>query len=137
MGILNEMEEIVRKMYFIDKKTGRLVQKPFQKGLLVSIRSIIELFKELKSDGLQYLLTTRVNQDVLENSFSSLRYMGGNNTHPSASNFCERICLLCVSKNIDFVLTNPSVEYSEESQFLSSDIIDGALDEISPPQGKY
>ena len=137
MGILNEMEEIVKKMYFIDKKTGRLVQKPFQKGLLVSIRSIIELFKELKSDGLQYLLTTRVNQDVLENSFSSLRYMGGNNTHPSASNFCKRIGLLCDSKNIHFVATNPYVKYSEESQFLSSDIIDGALDEVSTPQGKY
>ena len=52
MGILNEMKEIVKKMYFIDKKTGRLVQKPFQKGLLVSIRSIIELFKEVKNDGL-------------------------------------------------------------------------------------
>ena len=137
MGILNEMKEIVKKMYFMDKKTGRLVQKPFQKGLLVSIRSIIELFKELKSDGLKYLLTTRVNQDVLENSFSSLRYMGGNNTHPSASNFCERIRLLCVLKNIHFVVTNPSVEYSEESQFLSSDIIDGAPDEVSIPQGKY
>ena len=89
MGILHDMETIVSAMYFIDKKTGGLVQKPFQKGLVVSIRSVVDLYNELKSEGLTYLLTTRVNQDVLENTFSSLRYMEGNNTHPSASNFCE------------------------------------------------
>ena len=137
MGILHDMEALVNNMFFTNKKTGLLVQKPFQKGLLVSIKSVIGLFKELQSEGLTYILTTRVNQDALENSFSSLRYMGGNNTHPSASNFCERIRLLCVSKNIQFVVTNPSVEYSNECQFLSSDIIDKALDEISNTEGKH
>ena len=137
MGILNEMEEIVKKMYFIDKKTGRLVQKPFQKGLLVSIRSIIELFKELKSDGLQYLLTTRVNQDVLENSFSSLRYMGGNNTHPTGANVCDRLRLLCVSKNTSYVVNKPSVEIQEASQFLTAEILDELAEEFSFTPGSY
>ena len=34
-------------------------KKPFQKGLLCSIKSTIELFHEMKEEGVKYILTKR------------------------------------------------------------------------------
>ena len=82
-------------------------KKPFQTGILVTIESIIALHRELKSEGFPYLMTARANQDALESTFSSLRYMGGNCSHPTAANCCDRICLLCLSKSEKFVVENP------------------------------
>ena len=49
------------------------------------------MYNELKNEGIIFLLTSRINQDALENTFSSLRYMGGNNCHPSAVECINRI----------------------------------------------
>ena len=51
---------------------------PFQHGILCGIQSIRSLLKEVKQEGWQYLLTARLNQDVLENFFSQIRGLGGN-----------------------------------------------------------
>ena len=110
---------------------------PFQAGILVSIKSVIALYNELKSEGVEYLLTTRVNQDILENNFSKTRYMGGNNTHPTAANVCDRLRLLCVSKNTSYVVNNPSVEIQEASQFLTAEILDELAEEFSFTPGSY
>ena len=105
------------------------MQKPFQAGFIVSIKSIKQLHNDLKGDGAPYLLTTHVNQDTLENTFSTLRYMGGDNNHPTAANVCERIRLLCLSKNIQLIVKDPSVEYDGEPQFLTSEI----MEELNEP----
>ena len=89
MKALRDMADLVSKMHFINKK-GKAVKMPFQAGILVSIKSIFELYDELKKEGASYILTSRVNQDILENTFSKVRYMGGNNTHPTAANVCDR-----------------------------------------------
>ena len=51
---------------------------PFQYGILCGIKSLRSLFKEVKNEGWEYLLTARLNQDVLENFFSQIRGLGGN-----------------------------------------------------------
>ena len=98
----------------------------------MSIKSTIELYHEMKNEGVSYLLTSRLNQDALESTFSTIRYMGGHNSHPTAVEFCDRLRMLLVSKDARFVVSNPAVEYNEENQqFVSSEII-GNIEEILP-----
>lgn len=51
--------------------TGKTVLQTFQKGLLISCQSLQLLFQDLKEKyDIKYILTHRLNQDVLENFFS-------------------------------------------------------------------
>ena len=70
-----------------------------------------------------------MNQDALENQFSSVRYMGGSNSHPTASLFCDRISMLCVSKNIKIVLENSAVELEgeQDENTISADLLDEGI----------
>ena len=136
MKILHEMADLASNMHFINRK-GRNVKMPFQAGILVSIKSITELYNELKSEGVTHILTSHVNQDLLENMFSKVRYMGGNNSHPTAANVCERIRMLCVSKHIKFVVDNPSVEVEKDSDMLSAKIFEELSEDFSTASGKY
>ena len=108
------MQDLVTKMYFRNDKTGGLVRKPFQYGILASINSTISLFHELKDEGVKYFLTKRVNQDCLESFFSCVRGIGGSNSHPSPSEVIRRIRKLCVSKNIDHVIDLCNVENTDK-----------------------
>ena len=69
MKSLYAMKELVSLMYFRGGKNGNLCRKPFQSGIIASIKSTIALYLELKQEGIDYLLTTRVNQDVIESFF--------------------------------------------------------------------
>ena len=97
LQILTDMEEVTKNMFFLNNK-GRLVQQPFQTGIPVSIKSIKNLYQELKSEGVSFMLTSKVNQGTLENHFSGVRYVSGSDSHPTASMFSDRIKMLCVSK---------------------------------------
>jgi hypothetical protein len=73
-------------------KTGKQV---FQKGILVSIKSLQTLFSEMSSKyGISYILTYKINQDALENFFSQIRSVGGTDAHPTPLNCIYRIRLL-------------------------------------------
>ena len=61
----------MRNTSFLNSK-GRLVKQPFQTGIIVSIQSVRHLYHELRAEGISYLLTSKVNQDALENIFSSI-----------------------------------------------------------------
>ena len=76
------MNDLVSNMYFLNEK-GKLTRKPFQSGIIVSIRSTVAIYKILEEGNVQYVLTTRLNQDCLENVFSLLRFLGGHGTHPT------------------------------------------------------
>ena len=60
---LTDMRELVNNMYF-HSSSDKLVQKPFQCGILISIESTISLYKELREEGASFLLTSRVNQEI-------------------------------------------------------------------------
>jgi hypothetical protein len=64
--ILKETSEVVSKMIVGNHKS--LI--PFQKGILLSNNSLTELYQYLHSEyNLEYILTYRLNQDILENFF--------------------------------------------------------------------
>ena len=109
-----------------------LKKKPFQTGIIVSIKATLDLYEELKTEGFSFLLTSRLNQDSLENVFSQLRALGGNNTHPSSVQTINRIRILCLSKSVNEIVSNSSVEMSNEDTFLSVDLLDELHLDIHP-----
>lgn len=124
------MQDLVSRMYFKTSK-GNLGKKQFQSGIAVSIKATLDLFYELKGQGIPWFLTSRINQDGLENLFSTLRLMGGNDSHPSAKDFATRMRNLCLTKNINLVVNNPSVELSDKDEFISSALLDSATDNVT------
>ena len=92
---LEEQDELLDKLYDTINtmrvirftKTGKKYKGlyPFQNGILMSINALKGLFTDLEDDfHITHIYTTRLNQDVVENSFSILRGIGGTNTNPTA-----------------------------------------------------
>ncbi len=71
---------------------GKRVHMPWQRGFMISCSSILRLHDELKNKyGTPYILTSRLNQDVTEGTFSVLRRMGGTYTNPTPLSFAQRL----------------------------------------------
>ncbi|KAF0746291.1 THAP-type domain-containing protein, partial [Aphis craccivora] len=66
---------------------------PFQTGILVANASLRNLLIDIKNNynDISYIMTRRVNSDVLENLFSYLKGMVGSNTHMTPIEF--KYCL--------------------------------------------
>ena len=110
---LAEMKILIENMKFLDKPMRR-VQLPFQKGILISIKSTNELFADLKSEtglNIKHLMTNRLNQDFLENRFSRLRGVGGDKTHPGPVCFMNRMkSLALIISDAASLVAKPNVE---------------------------
>lgn len=73
---------------------------PFQNGILLSNKSLLGLYEYLRqSYNVQYIITTKLNQDVLENFFSFIRSMGRTNDHPDALQFIYRMRWFVMGKH--------------------------------------
>ena len=92
--LFNEVYETVKTM----RCQGKNYLQTFQKGILMYINGTRHLLDILKDNGLNYLLTSKINQDALENLFCQLRSRGGLNDHPSPLNALHRFCLLYTSR---------------------------------------
>lgn len=60
---------------------------PCFNGLLQTIEGVLQLYVDVVTDKSSFLLTSRLNQDPIENLFGVLRRRSGNNTNPSAKEF--------------------------------------------------
>ena len=58
---LRKMELLIQNIYFVNRKS----KLPFQWGILAGIKSLRCLLKELQSEGLNYILTSRLNQGCI------------------------------------------------------------------------
>ena len=65
----------------------------FQKGILISNNSLKMLLEYVNEHyEMKYILTNRLNQDVLEHFFGAIRGNGGGlNDHPSQKQFIYRL----------------------------------------------
>lgn len=119
---LKEQDEALDKLHHLIltmRVKGQKNLLPFQKGFLISINSIRGLFKELKSDGYSYILTYRLNQDVLESYFSQIRGIGRFYDHPLPTTVTQRIKSLILCKNVSEVINSKNC-LSEEDVTLSA-----------------
>lgn len=77
---LSEQSNIVKSMMNTMKGMKVAMKNylfPFQKGILVSCQSLLNLYEFLNTEfGLKYIMTYRLNQDGLEHLFGYLRQMG-------------------------------------------------------------
>jgi hypothetical protein len=85
--------EVIRGLKFSNNDTW----KPVQNGIQLSTSTIIDLHRTLVVSGdSKFLLTSRLNQDALENVFSQVR--GKGDTHPSVVNFRYNLRAVCLSQ---------------------------------------
>ena len=61
---------------------------------------------------------------LIENTFSQIRAMGGNNFHPNSLETINRIRTLCFTKNVKEIIINPSIEVLDDDEFLSVNMVD-------------
>lgn len=86
--ILSDIDQLIFKL----RTPNKSCLLPFQKGILINNTSLRSLFEDMqKTYGTDYILTHRLNQDVLENMFSVIRAKGGLHDHPTATEFSYRL----------------------------------------------
>lgn len=111
--ILDKMNEFVRNM----RTPNRSTLLPFQKGILLTNQSLKQLLQYMKEQyssdtfTVEYIITRRLSQDILENFFSYIRSMGATNDHPSPVELQNRLkwyilgkhsgCALSMKKNTE------------------------------------
>jgi hypothetical protein len=94
LQVLNEVQETIMSLRRPEKQSIQL----FQKGILMSIASVKILFSEMRRRyDAKYILTYKVNQDVLENHFGRIRCWGGSD-HPTPIESLRRIKLIMLGK---------------------------------------
>ena len=74
-AILDQMEDFLTKFAVFNKDGSiKYARQPWQWGISCSIKATKKLHKDLVKNGnFSFILTSRLNQDCLENSFSRVR----------------------------------------------------------------
>lgn len=102
---------------------------PFQKGIIVSNTSLQQLLSYLQEQydtfdfPITYLITYRLNQDLLEIFFSFIRSIGYAYDHPTSLDFKYRLKRYILGKHSRYALSNKcnvQESKSNESIFASS-----------------
>ena len=85
---INKMTSTMENLRVIGK-TNIL---PFQNAVIISNKSLLALYQYLHNAyKINYILTRRLDQDILENFFSYIRGMGGANDNPNPIDFKHRL----------------------------------------------
>jgi hypothetical protein len=124
--ILLKMRSAIGKMTVgLPPATRKQALKPFQKGFLISITSLLGLFEDMNQSPVnaKYILTRHLSQDYVESSFSNFRSIGGTNTKPDAVHSKFRIKRLLVAWNL-LPSRNECVERTGPDSFHSSELVD-------------
>ena len=108
---LEEQNAVLEKVFSCVesmRQKGRRSLLPFQKGLLISIRALQGLYQDLSTNHqVKFILTARLNQDSVENTFSKIRGIGS--SHPGPLDCKNRLRLILLGKNGTWIVEQPSV----------------------------
>lgn len=101
--ILNKVTNMMKNMR-VGKRKSLL---PFQKGILLSNASLMHLYEDItsKNANIKYIMTNRLNQDVIENLFAYIRAMGANYDNPTPLQFRYRLRWYVLGKHSSDVFT--------------------------------
>lgn len=105
--IICNMDEFIKEIR-VGQRTS-LMQ--FQKGILVCNKSLQEMFLYIQQKyssetfDIKYILTRRLNQDILENFFSYIRSMGGAYDHPTPLEIKNRLKWYILGKHSEHVVS--------------------------------
>ena len=113
LEILDNMIAMITEM----RVQGKKVLAPFQTGILISSKSVKLWFNDLeKRYNVKYILTYRLNQDVLENFFSAIRAAGHLHDHPLPTEFACRMRLYILGRNEGVLSHKANTEVDETSK---------------------
>lgn len=83
-------------------------------GIIQTNNALVQLFDQLQQNcGTKYILTHRLNQDVLENFFSIIRSKGGLHDHPDQLEFKYRLRLHIMGHNEGAVSTATNTDVDD------------------------
>lgn len=120
--ILDKMEKTISNL----RKVGCKTLLPFQRGIIISIRSLKQLFIDLKEDfHIKYLLTYNLNQDPLEGLFSIIRAIGGLYDHPTALQFKYRLRNYLMGRNDEIISESANVDQIGDTANLAIASVSG------------
>lgn len=118
--VLDEMEQLICTMRCVGKHSIQT----FQKAIKISIASLKLLFQDMKNKyDIKYILTHRLNQDVLENFFSQIRTRGGLHDHPSPLNSLHRIRIIILGKNPGVVRNHANTQTDDSDEYIVARVI--------------
>lgn len=114
---LNTMHELIVEL----RQIGSKRMLPFQKGIQMTCTSLKLLLPAMKSlYGLKFIMTSRVNQDCLENFFSRIRALGRTYDHPGPAEFLHRMRLLILGQCPDLVVESSPVLFEQDEMLTVS-----------------
>ncbi|KAG5860367.1 hypothetical protein JTB14_026096 [Gonioctena quinquepunctata] len=94
--------------------------------------SLKELFEEMeKRYGINFILTSKLNQDAVENLFGQLRSRGGLDDHPTSMNLLYRLRMVVLGKTPGMVHEKTKVlRYEDKEEYLLATVFKVA--EVEP-----
>ena len=110
------------------RRTGPPRKLPFQRGFLRNIQSVIGVLEDVRKFGLKYVLTSHLNQDLVENLFSQIRAMCGAENNPTAVGAQMRLRMLLIlaqplmaasSRSPAIPVRMPRTAQSDSTQYLT------------------
>nr|XP_040573219.1 uncharacterized protein LOC121122292 [Lepeophtheirus salmonis] len=120
--------------------------KPYQKGIIISSKSLTNLHVDLTSQNttIEYILSARCNQDIIEKIFLRIRGTRRFHQHPNSVEFKDRFRILVISNSSQFAVSTAVVKCQLETASYDSSIFDqikSTLHEISlvdePEENNY
>lgn len=90
MNVINYLKD---SLDFITswKCTDMKVPPPCFNGFYLTVNSVLQQWEDMKQCGGLYLLTSQLNQDPLENLFTTLRSRSGHNSNPTATELRQNL----------------------------------------------
>ena len=117
---LENMEQYAKNAVVVGKEKRSFT---FLKGLLVSTNSLKSLFTFVSTRyGVKYILTHRLNQDLLENLFSQVRAFGVTHDHPNTMEFRFRLRAVLLSKTRAEIPRTANSTTDDRSAFVSAQV---------------
>lgn len=105
---------------------GRKQLLPFQTAIIISNKSLPELYEYLqKRFNITYILTYRLNQDVLENFFGTIRRAGGLHDHPDPLEFKYRLRSYILGRNEGSLSAGGNVKVDDTPDIPKEKILSG------------
>jgi hypothetical protein len=105
------MSDMITKIRQIGSKS----MLPFQRGILMTCIVMKQFLPEMRSlYGLKFVMTSRLNQDCLENFFSRVRALGRTYDHPGPAEFLHRVRLLVLGQCPELVVEGTVVEFEQD-----------------------
>lgn len=131
--IINDMSHFIEKMRVGQRST----LLPFQKGILICNKSLKEMLPYIQEKyssetfQVEYLLTSRLNQDILENFFSYLRSMGAGYDHPTPVELQHRLKWYILGKHSGHAISPGENTEGDNSSIPLIDIEDTRVDFVN------